>query len=289
MADENRHGSTQVKRLIFLLALGLALSACTVRVDIGVGVNEDESGTFSMFVGLDEEFQQLAQSGGDDLNFTQALEDVPEGWTAEEVSQDGFDGVKVATDYTSFDDLEAKLAQLSEQGGDGGMGTDFLSNFSLTHEGDEFRFNVEVSGLSEGLGEALGAGGGADALQGFSPDEILQELFEIRFLLTLPGKIVSNNADSVDGNTMIWNVGIADEGTTYEAVSTTGGGGAGILWGVVALVLVAAAAIGLIFFRKKQERDAVATVTGQPVMSSTPAEESPREENPGEDASPIRD
>lgn len=277
-----------MKRLIFLLALGLALSACTVRVDIGVGVNEDESGTFSMFVGLDEEFQQLAQSGGEDLNFTQALEDVPEGWTAEEVSQDGFDGVKISTDFTSFDDLESKMTQLSQNGG-GGMGTDFLSNFGLTHEGDEFRFNVDVSGLSEGLGEALGAGGGGDALQGFSPDEILQELFEIRFLLTLPGKIVSNNADSVDGNTMIWNVGVADEGTTYEAVSTTGGGGAGILWGVLALVLVAAAAIGVIFFRRKQERDAVAAVTSQPVMSSTPPEETPPEETPGEDYSPIRD
>jgi hypothetical protein len=274
-----------VKRLIVLLALGLALSACTVRVDLGVGVNEDESGTFSMFVGLDEEFQQLAQSGGEDLNFTQALEDVPEGWTAEEVSQDGFDGVKISTDFTSFDDLQAKLSQLSAENGGGGFGTDFFSNFGLTHEGDEFRFKVEVSGLSEGLGEALGgAGGGEDMLQGFSPDEIMQELFEIRFLLTLPGEIVSNNADSVDGNTLIWNVAMSDEGTTYEAVSTTSGGGAGVLWGVLALVVVAAAALAFILYRKKQERDAVAAVTGQPVMGSTPPEEAP-----GEDASPIRE
>lgn len=273
-----------MKRLIVLLALGLALSACTVRVDLGVGVNEDESGTFSLFVGLDQELQQLAQqSGGEDLNFTQAMEDVPEGWTAEEVSQEGFDGVKVSTDFSSFDALESKLAQLAETGGTG-MPTDFLSGFGLTHEGDEFRFKVDVSGLSQGLGDALGAGGGDDMLQGFSPDQILQDLFQIRFLLTLPGKIESNNADSVDGNTLIWNVGVADEGTTYEAVSTTGGAGAGVLWGVLVLALVAAAAVGLIFFRRKQEKEAVAAVTGQPVMGSTPPDEAP-----GEDASPVRD
>ena len=37
----------------------LVLSACTIRLDIGVDVNEDESGTFALFMGFDEEFIRM--------------------------------------------------------------------------------------------------------------------------------------------------------------------------------------------------------------------------------------
>ena len=109
--DTSTPGVTTVKRYVPLfLLLTLVLSACTIRFDIGVEVNEDESGTFSLFIGLDEELRQLAeQSGGDDLDITQGLEDVPEGWTVEEVTEDGFEGVRVTADFASFEDLDRQV------------------------------------------------------------------------------------------------------------------------------------------------------------------------------------
>ena len=139
-----------MKRYIpFFAVLVLVLSACTIRMDVGVVVEEDETGTFSLFMGFDEEFQDLmAQGGGGDFDLTEDLSDVPEGWTVEEVTEDGFEGVRISTDYESFEDLNSKLAEMGD-GADAGVGTDFLSDFGLTHEGDEFRFTADVSGVDE--------------------------------------------------------------------------------------------------------------------------------------------
>ncbi len=206
-----------MKRFIpLIMLLGLVLSACTIRFDIGIDVNEDESGTFALFMGFDEEFQQLAdEGGGEGFSLTEGLEDVPEGWTVENVVEDEFEGVRISTNFESFDDLDAKLAELGDTA-DTGVGTDFLSDFSLTHEGDEFRFDVDVSGLDEGLTDAVGDSGGEDLFSGIDPASFFEDLFEIRFKLTLPGTIGDNNADEVDGNTLIWNVDLADEGGTLR-------------------------------------------------------------------------
>ena len=137
-----------MKRYFPLLAvLVLVLSACTIRLDVGLTVDEDESGTFALFLGFDEEFQQLLeQGGGEGLDMTEGLQDVPEGWTVEDVVEDGFEGVRITTDFNDLEELEQKLGELGE-GQDAGLGTEFLGDFGLTREGDEFRFEVDVSGV----------------------------------------------------------------------------------------------------------------------------------------------
>ena len=98
-----------------MTVLVLVLSACTIRLDVGVTVNEDESGTFSLFMGFDEEFQQLMeQGGGEGFDMTEGLEDVPEGWTVEDVVEDGFEGVRITTDFQDFEELDQKLGELGE-------------------------------------------------------------------------------------------------------------------------------------------------------------------------------
>lgn len=249
---------------VFIL-FALALSACTIRLDVGLVVNEDESGSFALFMGFDEEFQQLIeQGGGEDINLTEDLSDVPEGWTVEEVTEDGFDGVRISTDYSSFEDLEAKLGEMGE-GADVGVGTDFLSDFGLTHEGDEFRFEADTSGVNEGLGDALGETGGEDMLSGMDPSMILGDLFEIRFNLTLPGTIGANNATSVNGNTLTWEVDLTDEGGTFEAVSTVGGGSSALLIGGAAVAAVAVAGIGVVAVRRRKSNEAAAAIEAMPV------------------------
>jgi len=255
-----------VKRMIPLLALGLLLSACTIRLDAAVTVNEDNSGQFSVFVGLDKEFRQLAeQNGGSGLSFTDSLKDVPPGWEVAEVTDGDFQGVRMSTDFTSLADLESKAQQLRESG-DAAASPSFLTDFGLTHEGDEFRFSVDLQGIGQGLTEGLGGGsGGEDLLQGMDPAELFSNLFQIRFLLTLPGKIGENNADEVDGNTLIWNIDMTDEGKTLNAVSSTGGSSRSVLYliGGIALLVVLGAAV--IATRRRREETSVNAVLSQPV------------------------
>ena len=260
-----------MKRFIpIFMILGLALSACTIRFDVDMVINEDESGTFALFIGFDEEFQQLIeQGGGEGLDITEGIQDVPEDWDVEEVVEDGFEGVRISTGFDSLEELEARLGDLGETG-DTGVGTDFLSDFGLTHEGDEFRFQVDVSGLDEGLSDAVGETGGDDLLSGIDPTSLFEDLFEIRFKLTLPGTIGANNADSVNGNTLTWNVDVADEGGTYEAVSTVGGGSSALLLGGAAIAAVVVAGVGVTAVRRRKNQAAVAAVSGSPETFEAP-------------------
>ncbi|MDJ0925038.1 MAG: hypothetical protein QNJ77_10790 [Acidimicrobiia bacterium] len=260
-----------MKRFLPLFAvLVLLLSACTIRFDVQLEVNEDESGTFALFMGFDEEFQQLMeQGGGEGLDITEGLADVPEGWTVEEVEEDGFEGVRISTEFSDLEDLERRLSDLGE-GQDSGIGTDFLGDFGLTHEGDEFRFEVDVSGLDEELSGAVGDSGGEDLLSGLDPATLFEDLFEIRFNLTLPGTIQSHNADAINGNTLTWNVDITDEGTTYQAVSTTGGGGSSLLLigGVAAVVVIGGGAV--IAMNRRRKTAAVEAVNAAPTSLDAP-------------------
>ncbi|MDJ0952941.1 MAG: hypothetical protein QNJ81_04620 [Acidimicrobiia bacterium] len=253
-----------MKRYIPLFALlALVLSACTIRLDVGLTVNENETGTFSLFMGFDQEMQDLiAQGGGGDFDLTEDLSDVPEGWTAVEVSEDGFDGVRIATDYDSFEDLEAKLAELGD--GTDGVGTDLLSDFGLSRDGDEFRFEVDASGVDEGLSGALGESGGEDLLEGVDPSVILGDLFEVRFNLTMPGSITEHNADSVNGNTLTWELEFAEEGQTLMAVSTVGGGSSALLIAGIAVAAVAVIGAGVAIARRRKGDAAVEAVTSAP-------------------------
>ena len=259
------YGSHNVKRYIPLFALlALVLSACTIRVDVGLVVNEDETGTFGLFMGFDEEFQELmAQGGGEDLDLTEDLSDVPEGWTVEEVTEDGFEGVRISTDYESFEDLEAKLSEMSD-GTDSGIGTDFLSDSGLTHEGDEFRFEADTSGVDEGLSGALGESGGEDMLEGMDASAILGDLFEIRFNLTMPGSITEHNADSINGNTLTWEIDVSEEGGTLLAVSTVGGGSSALLIGGIAVGALVVVGGGVAIARRRKGDAAVEAVTSAP-------------------------
>jgi hypothetical protein len=251
-----------VKRYVPLfLLLTLVLSACTIRFDVGLVVNEDESGTFTLFVGLDDELRELMeQGGGEALDITDQLSDVPEGWTVEEVTEDGFEGVRVATDYTSFDDLNAKLGEMSEGDESGGLGGDLLSDFDIAHEGDEYRFVADVSNVDEGLTGALDDSGSEDLLGGLDPSSLLGDLFEIRFQLTLPGTINEHNADSVNGNTLTWNLDVTEEAGTLEASSTVGGSSSALLLGGAAVAAVVVVGVGVTAVRRRKESVAVGVV-----------------------------
>ena len=141
---------------------------------------------------------------------------------------------------TSFDDLaelNSRLDQLSEVAEEDDSPTDLFGELNITQNGSTFRFEATPSGLEEDFA-------GGEGLEGFDPAQLFSQLFQIRLLVTLPGTPGDNNADEVDGNTFVWNVLLADEGTQYFAESSGGGGGLSPV--VLAIVVIAIAAI--VFF-----------------------------------------
>ena len=241
-----------MKRLVpLLLLLALGLSACTIRFDIEVAVDDDESGTFALFMGFDEEFREFAEQSGEGFDFTQELGDVPAGWSVDDVTEDGFEGVRISVDFDSLDDLERRLAELDESGTDD-AGADLFTNFTLVRSGDVFRFTADLSQVSEDLTGDLDEGGTDDMFSGMDPATFFENLFDIGFRLTLPGEIGPNNAHVVDGNTLTWNVGL-DDGESYVAESTLGGGTSPILLMLVIVGILAAGGAVLVIARRREE------------------------------------
>ena len=139
-------------------------------------------------------------------------------------------------------------------------------NFSeaFTHEGDEFRFTADVSGVDDELSGALGGSGGEDLLSGMDPSAIIGDLFEIRFNLTLPGSITEHNADSINGNTLTWNLDLTEPEGSFEAASTVGGSSNALLFGGIAIAAVAVVGAGVVASRRRKESAALEAVANAP-------------------------
>lgn len=256
-----------MKRFLALMMLALALSACTIRFDMGVDVKEDESGTFTVFVGLDKEMQDLmAQSGGEDTNIVDQLTNqVPEGFEVEDYSEDGFDGARITGTFSSLDDLNTRLTEAG--GGEStALGGDVVNSFQFTHDGDEFHFSADVSALGQDLTDTLGQAGSDEIPSGFDTS-MLSDLFDMRFRLTLPGEIKENNADSVSGNTLTWKLALDEQRDALEAVSSTAGGSSALLIGGAAVIAAALLGGGVAMGRRRKKAavDAVESAPASPI------------------------
>lgn len=262
-----------MKRIAPLMALVVLLTGCKIRMDSNLVLNEDESGTYAIEMSVDSELRQLAEEqGGEPIDFTQGLEDVPEGWTVEEFTDGDFSGVRMGHPFSSIAEFEQELSDLVETGGSATTG--MLTGIGISHEGDEFSFESDLTGVGDTLGNLAGGDLGTE-MEGVDMGAMFDQLFEVRIVITLPGEIGENNADEVNGNTLTWNVTLNDEGKVLSAVSSVGGGGGGVV--VVALAVLAGLillALGAVYLqgrRRKKEQDAVESM-------GAPGEEAPAED-----------
>ena len=233
-------GSRNALLGVLSVVTALALAACEFRIHADLVIEEDETGTMSLELSMDEELAALA---GGDFGVEMAVGDemVPDGWTAEVVSDVGYEGIRVSADFESLDQLGQRLDELTAE-------TDttltpllgFLSDISPTREEDTFLFDLvipeEIDGLiAEGLDESpipLDLG-------------MLDQVFDIRFTLRLPGEIVTTNADTVTEEILVWSLSFTDSGRVLEAESQLPGSDQRmiLLWAAVVLALVVAVVI----------------------------------------------
>jgi hypothetical protein len=221
-------------RRILLLAAVLALvtAACKIETNFAATIEADGTGVLVAELGFDDEAKDLLLQGGADPFEGNDLANVPGATTSEETRGDmTFYLIEVP-----FDDVE----QL-EQGLLGNENA-LVNTFDVTVTPDR----VTVNGTADA--ETLG-----DQAEGFDP-ALFEESVSANIKLTLPGRILSHNADSQDGNTLMWEVPIFGGTLDIQAESDptqdpAGDGGGFPIWLIVLIVVVVVGAIAYFVVR----------------------------------------
>ncbi len=223
--------------LPLLLVLALVSTACKVRFDTALTINADESGRFAIEMGFDEEFRALSEEsgGGEFGDLTSGMEDVPANWGVEEFTDGEFEGIRIFVDFDNLAQLNASLDELAAASDDPAASGDMFGDLQVSRDGDAFSFRTDPLTLGDDLGAESG-------FEGLDMSAMLDQFFQIRLKVTLPGTPGDHNADLVEGNTFIWNIGVADEGSSFFANSSGGGSGLNPAFIAVAVLLLAIAA-----------------------------------------------
>ncbi len=249
--------------LVLTLAGLLLLAGCTVNVGLDTQVETDGSGTVSVRLAADQELQDALSGaagglgslgslldifgglgdltglpGSVDELFDTILGEIPGEWEVERgTDDDGTKWLAMTRPFASPEELEEILASSAL--------SSVVDIESLTLTRDEgvfstktlFSTTADVGGAMSQLGEAA-----VDL-----PLDLLGQVLVIENRLTLPGTIGDNNADEVQGNTLVWNVGTSGaremhaESVAYNWAAIVGiivAGGIVIAALVVALVLI---------------------------------------------------
>jgi hypothetical protein len=200
-------GQLVVAVALTLLGALTLLAGCKIDMALDTIVEPDGSGSVGVRLAADKEIQDLIaqQGGGEGDLFADFESGVPEGW--ESNSGTDPDGTRWVTASRAFSDL-SEIQTFLEEGGDQGPAESVgAREFSLTQESG-FLSVKTVFSASWNMQDAL-AGTGENTPPGVTPDA-LASIFVVQNRLTLPGSIKDNNADEVQGNTLIWRPSLSD-------------------------------------------------------------------------------
>ncbi len=203
-----RTGGTRRKTASLIAASILTLvlvaaAGCKIEMSLDTVIEADGSGTVGVRLAADKEMRDLIaqQAGGEGDLFGEFESGVPEGWESNsDTDADGTRWVKATRSFADPSELQAFLAE----GADGAQGpaeTIGAQNFSLTQERTFFWVKTEFS--ADWDPDSAMAEMSAEAPPGTDPASIAS-IFQVENRLTLPGSIGDNNADEVDGKTLIW-------------------------------------------------------------------------------------
>jgi len=182
--------------LILVAALALLTTACKIEINANFDINADQRGTVALEMGFDDEFASIMESMSDEpIDPSTLFEDFDLEGTPNAVSSEERRG-----DMT-FYIVTIPVDDITEPQNLGGEATAGLTDDIAIIFTDEL---VSVV-ASVDAADALGDSGELDM---FTPD-MLAESFAVNIRVTMPGEILSHNADSQDGNTLTWNVDLA--------------------------------------------------------------------------------
>lgn len=255
-----------MRRLIVLAALvAVVASACKIETNFGVVINEDGSGTIKAEVGMDDEAQQFLLTEGSDPFEGNDLSEVP-GAVQTTESRGDLDYWIIEVPVEDVTQIEEDVTSAENS---------LLSAFDV--EVTDTLISVRATAAAD---EAMG-----EQTEGFDPS-VLEDSLSFNVRITLPGKILEHNADSREGNTLIWEVPIFGGTLDVQAQSDPsqapdGGGGGGIpMW--VWIAIAAAVVAGAIYYFMQQQKKAGAspTATGDMQAAAPSTDAAPAADDP---------
>ena len=238
----------------------LLLAGC-FTVEATFTINDDATADLDYLILIDtEQLEDFAGLLGED---TSALGDLSGDALLEEFTG----GDDPCSDLTAeLTDYEVSTREIDENG-EVGVGCtvssipitelsslgDDTSSFSIEQDADGTRFDAVLEGVDELAGDPAETDAMVDLL-GLD----LDDLFTVRFVVSAPGSLGSNNASSTSGSTATWDVKadadfVADGDATMTAQWTPGGGDGSsstLLIVLIVAALAAVAAIGFVLFKR---------------------------------------
>ena len=226
-------------RLAILLALITA--SCRIEANLDLVIEADGSGSYTSEVGFDEEIQQALSAFGDPDELLSALDfGVPGASTSERGEGD----MTYSVVTLSFDDA-SQLTTVIEDSVEGNP----FDRFTIMVDEDGARVDASFE-LPESFTSAVSeAGDLASSLDA-----------AITVRVTMPGRVVSSNADRTIGNNeLVWDIAFTETQVTIEAESTFKEDGFPF-WIIILVLLVAAALVAWWLWSKRQQDAAVARI-----------------------------
>lgn len=236
---------TRIARAAALALVAVAALTGCIRYDVDLTLNSDDTATGSLILAVKEGTAEAvgAESDAAVLDEMLASEDLGEGFTESDFTEDEWIGKKYTFDNVPLDEFDA-----------------FNDLFTITRDGDTFVI----------------AGDQAPATE--EDQSMAQSGAESTLRITFPGDVKSHNG-TVEGKTVSWNLLTTTEPISAEGGATSGGIPVGLIAAIAggALVLAAVAVVLVLVLRKKRETEAFSEV---PPAEAPPAFEPGSEEPP---------
>tara|TARA_E500000081_G_scaffold63633_1_gene65970 strand:+ start:2071 stop:2754 length:684 start_codon:yes stop_codon:yes gene_type:complete len=192
---------------IYLLIVFLIFSACEVKWNMELKFNEDYSGTYKIFILIDQDAQLYALETGQSSSIgglDAILSDLPEGFGSSIYQEGDYLGILVRNDFTDTENLQEQLELLNEN-----ENTSLLLlpieeiNFS------ENRNSFRIDGI---FGEIFVSD--EESADGYD------NVFDGQLTVVVPGKITKPNLENIVENTIIFEIeGISAK--TFEVNTST--------------------------------------------------------------------
>ena len=179
--------------VLFIVFISIIVLTGCVKADMHVTANKDGSADMKVTVGIEDAFIQ--ENG--EMSVTSSSEEFKEeGFSIEEFSKDGYSGFVASK---RFDDA----SKIEFQG----------NHINIISSDSFFKSSYEVKGtLSDGEepSEENGEASSEEMTELDMPEvgALINDQFDVNFLLTLPGEVTAHNANTYDQqmNTLTWDM-----------------------------------------------------------------------------------
>ena len=231
-------------KLLKLVIVSFLLSACMIKWEMKLDINEDLSGTYSLTAGIDEELQifalEMVQSSLGGLD--SVLDSVPDGYGKSFYSDDIYDGITIRN---SFDNIEEFNKQLDTLRGnpDTALMLIPIESINIDKDIESKEEKYRVYGEFAEIIESEVTDSQMDIPQ-------IEYLYDLSLVVTLPGKMITPIEISNGDNTVIFEPN-GREMQTFEAVSVDEGGLSFRYDLITVATLLFIAMLAFLFIRKK--------------------------------------